>query len=191
MSESTPTLLALHGHGESTASATLWAQPMAPPRWQVVALQAPGGRSEPNSWFDTGPRGVDAADLERSVRAVEASALRHSALGPVALVGFSQGAAMALACGDLTGVEAVVAVCPFLPEVEGLDLSAGAPTLVLPARDDEVVPAFLGSDLAAAMSGAGRSVELRVMAGAHEVTSEAAEFVRMWLTDRIATPGQS
>ena len=184
MNRPTPTLIALHGHGEPEPATIAWAERVAPGGWKLVTVDAPGARQDPRSWFDTGPRGVQGEDLQRSIEAIRNAVGEVSGAGPVVLAGFSQGAAMALACGEIPGVVAVVGICPFLPEVEQLKLGSGPPALVVPSEGDEVTPAFLGEDLAAAMRAAGREVELHVTSGVHEVSRDSAVLAKHWLDRR-------
>lgn len=174
----TPTLVALHGHEDAEVATRRWAELMRPGGWRLEVPVATGA-----SWFDTTARGVDSESLERSRRVVTETVAQAVARsdGPVVVAGFSQGAAMALALGDLPGLVGVIGVCPFAAETDGLDLSAGPPALLLPAADDDVVPAFLGEDLAAAMSEAGRRTTAATVAGGHAVGSEAVTHARSWL----------
>ncbi|MGI9578952.1 MAG: TIGR03619 family F420-dependent LLM class oxidoreductase [Microthrixaceae bacterium] len=173
-----PTLIALHGHDDDESATRQWAERLLPTGWSLQIPLAEGA-----SWFDTTARGADPASLERSRRILSAVAQGTAARsgGPVVLAGFSQGAAMALALGDVEGVVGVVGLCPFLPESDDLDLAAGPPALLLPATDDDVVPAFLGEDAASAMGMAGREVSVSTVAGGHMVRDEAATQVRSWI----------
>lgn len=174
----TPTLVALHGHQDDETATRRWAELMLPEGWRLEVPVAAGA-----SWFDTTARGVDAESLARSQRLVAqvvAGAVAHSG-GPVVVTGFSQGAAMALALGDLPGLVGVVGVCPFLAESDDLDPSKGPPALLLPAADDEVVPAFLGEDAAVAMAAAGRRANATTVGGRHAVGAQAVTYARTWL----------
>ena len=183
-SRGVPTIIALHGHGDEPESARVWAAAVAAEGWRVETPAAPRDDSGDRSWFDTGPRGVVTATFERS-RDELASVAAHAAVrGPVAVAGFSQGAALALGVGDLPGVAAVVAFCGFLPELDDLDPAAGPPALVLPSAGDEVVPAFLGEDAAAAMVAAGRTVTVETLPGEHVVSAVAARRASAWLREQ-------
>jgi probable F420-dependent oxidoreductase len=54
---------------------------------------------------------------------------------------------------------------------------------VLSAADDEVVPAFLGEDVASLLSQQGRSVTSAVLPGGHTVTPEMAGRARAWMDE--------
>ncbi|GEM_PF-61476 len=195
MSERIPrpgVVVALSGHGDEPVSAERWARRVAPPGWDVVVPEAPTDPDGTRSWFPTGPRGADPVSLERSVGQVAERVLRLQADGrPVAVVGFSQGGALAM-CVGLLGCrpDAVVSICGFLPDVdddsfvERLDRGPDAPPLlVLAGSDDEVTPAFLSEDAAAILGGGGRRVTVSVEPGGHEVSDVAAQRTRSFITD--------
>ena len=119
---------------------------------------------------------------------------------PVAVAGFSQGGAVALALGA-SGVQAdaVVSICGFLPDVDEDDWAEALhraprsgprhpPTLVVSGAEDEVVPAFLGEDAAAVLGQAGRDVTSVVLPGGHAVSPVMAERTLAWLVEALA-PG--
>ena len=127
------------------------------------------------SWFSTGPRGVDAAELAASVSRVRDVALRVRASGrPVVVAGFSQGGALALELASrVDDVDGVVSICGFLPECEDAEplrsFPGHAPVLVIGGEQDDHVPAFMSSDAAAVFSAKGRPVELDLVETGHEV----------------------
>ncbi len=183
-------LVVLHGHGDEPATAREWGRRVAPAGWEVAAPGAGRDDDGVRSWFSTGPRGADPAALEDAARKVAELVERFRSTGrPVAVVGFSQGGAVALSLG-LVGCrpDAVASICGFLPDVDDdryLDrLGAGPddpPLLLVAGSDDEVVPAFLSTDAAAVLAGDGRQVTSVVEPGGHEVTAVAADRVRAWI----------
>ena len=182
-------LLALHGHGDDPASARAWGRQLAPNGWEVVAPGAPAGDDGVRSWFDTGPRGADAAQVRASVQKVGDLVDRLRDGGSrVVVAGFSQGGALAMALAAF-GIEpdAVVSICGFYPELDAHPTAPepgdapAAPVLVVNAEGDEVVPAFLGADAAAVLSGDGRPVSVEVVAGDHRVGPAALDAARAWL----------
>lgn len=201
--------MALHGHGDEPGSAREWARGIAPAGWEVLAPGAARDRDGVRSWFATGPRGVPASELAAAVRRVADLVDRVRGSGrPVAVAGFSQGGAVALALGP-HGVrpDAVVAMCTFLPEVDGDvgrigpggDPSLGdataardavavddrAPVLVLGTRDDDDVPPFLGEDAAAHLRAQGYAVESDVLDGGHRVSDAVQRRAAAWLADAV------
>ncbi|MCZ7628497.1 MAG: Maf family protein [Microthrixaceae bacterium] len=183
----TPTLIALHGHGDDEENTLHWARRIVPATWRLRTVSAPPGNSEPRSWFDTTPRGVDRVGFDRSLDRIREAVAEAAEHGPVAIAGFSQGAAMALGVPSLHGLVGIVGVCGFLPEVDDLDISSGPPVLLAAGDADDVTPAFLALDAAAALTAAGREATTVTMAGGHEVSECAAHHAREWL-DHRCTP---
>ena len=188
-------LVVLHGHGDEPASAREWGRRVAPAGWEVVAPGAARDDDGVRSWFPTGPRGADPVELTRAAGRVAELVERLQETGrPVAVVGFSQGGALALSLG-LAGCrpDAVASVCGFLPDVDDdtfLDrVGTGPdapPTLLVAGDADEHVPAFLSTDAAAVLSAGGRTVTSVVEPGGHEVTAAAADRVRSWVAEQLA-----
>ena len=194
-------LVALHGHGDDPGSARRWGRRIAPSAWEVVAPGAPRDPDGTRRWFPTGPRGADGDALRRSADRIGRLVSELRADGrPVVVVGFSQGGAMALALAT-SGVQpdAVVSICGFLADVDDDDwidqLTAvpgsgphRPPTLVLSGSQDDAVPAFLGQDAAAVLTGHDRAVTSVVVDGGHEVTAEMSDRARAWI-DRVLVRG--
>lgn len=188
----TGALIVLHGHGDDPASAREWGHRLAPAGWTVVAPAAQSGADGVRSWFRSGTRGVDPGELAEAARRVGDVVEDLRAGGrPVAVVGFSQGGALALALG-LAGArpDAVVSVCGFLPEVDDPDFASrlglgpdDPRVLVVGTDDDEIVPSFMSVDAAAVLAAGGRSVTTAIVPGGHEVGPDVALRVREWLTE--------
>lgn len=187
----TGVLVALHGHGDDPAAARAWARQLAPAGWEIVAPGAPRDADGVRSWFSTGPRGASSDELAASVARVRDLAVRVRAGGrPVVVAGFSQGGAVALAvAAGVAEVDAVVAVCAFLAEVDGdpTPHTGAAPLLLIGGEQDDHVPAFMSSDAAAAMSAQGHAVELDLLEQGHEVGAPAVQAVRSWLSRTLAS----
>lgn len=184
----------LHGHASSPDEVEPDVRSLDPEgRFLAATPQAPiqlatGG----GSWFEHGARGVDATSLDAALAWLTSLAtglLADLGVGSERLVlaGFSQGAAMAAALasrwpGRLGGL---LLQAPFLPE--GLDVevdpSAILPTTVLIQHGalDEVVPLYLGEDLASALRTAGSRVTFESGPHGHLRTPEMLEGARRWL----------
>ncbi len=183
----TGVLVALHGHGDDPSSARSWGRQVAPAGWEIVAPGAPESDGE-RSWFASGARGADEAELTTAVRKVHDLVVRIRSGGrPVVVAGFSQGAAVALEVAARHGddVDGVVAMCGFLPECAGADelrhYSVGAPLLVVGGERDDRVPAFMSSDAAAVFAATGRQVELELVGAGHEVDHTMVAVARDWI----------
>jgi probable F420-dependent oxidoreductase len=188
-------LVALHGHGDEPGSAREWGRGIAPPGWEVVAPGAPRSGKGPRSWFDSGPRGVAAADMLAAVRRVGDVVERVREGGrPVVVAGFSQGGAVALAlAAHGSEVDAVVALCAFLPEFDDPLPAPGAghrppPVMVVGGASDDEVPAFMGEDAAAHLRSEGLPVTSTTVAGGHEVSTAVKAVVSRWIVDAV-NPG--
>lgn len=180
-----PALVVLHGHDDDAESVARIAGSLGGPWRAVRTPEAPHDRTGARSWFDSGPRGADSLTIVRSRAAIRREIAACGA-GPVVVVGFSQGAAMALSLVSADGADAVVAFCAFLPTWDEMDLGDGPPALLVSSEDDDVIPAFLAQDAAAAMVGAGREVTVEVLPGHHEVTGAAMQRAAAWLSKQWA-----
>ncbi|MFN8051198.1 MAG: hypothetical protein U0Q22_07185 [Acidimicrobiales bacterium] len=203
MTHDSPALLVyLHGHGSTPHQvAAVFCEP-ADDGWVRCCPAAAVPAGDGWSWFEEGPMGIVGASLDRAVAAIVAvvEATRDE-LGigrdRVVVGGFSQGAALALAVaaalprddegGTLGGL---LLEAGFVPEVFGTDFPltavAAGSVLVQHPVDDEVVPAFMGKDLAeslGAVPGVGE-VELDLVAGGHVVSPDMLATASRWLRDR-------
>lgn len=181
----TPTLIAIHGHGDTPESALQWGRELVPRTWKVIAPEGPKDAQGDRSWFSTGPRGVDSRSLDSSI-AVIARTVDESP-GPVAVAGFSQGAALALHLTGRVQVAATVAFSGFLTDVEIPEAgsSAQAPILVVSSDGDEVIPGFLSSDAAATLRALGWSADHRSVPGGHRVGTSALALASDWLGEHL------
>ncbi|MFG1480653.1 alpha/beta fold hydrolase [Xanthobacter sp. V4C-4] len=139
----------LHGEGADGRSIIDQALNWAPalPKADFLAAEAPwpapgGGRS----WFDAdparGPASIMAAASALNTFLDAALAARRLPDSHLALVGFSQGATLAL-CAALRRSRPVAAVVGFagaLPEAEPERVAPAVPVLLIHGEDDPVVP---------------------------------------------------
>lgn len=184
-------LIALHGYGDQPSTALSWGRRIAPPDWDVIAPCAPRDRSGQNSWFSTGPRGVDPREIGDSMDRIEGLLTEARVRGSrVVLAGFSQGAALALAMAwSGTVAERVVAICGFFPEVDGQphlsDDTEPSPLLIVGTDGDSEVPAFLGQDAAAMFEHAGHPVTHVTVQGRHHVDGSIAGIAANFVADLV------
>lgn len=191
-------VVALHGHGESAASARQWAFGLLPGTSEIHTVQAETNSEGIRSWFETGPYGVVANDLADSVQRVRDTVAELNANGQeVILAGFSQGGAVAMSAVYL-GIDCVAAMafCSFFPEVDwgqvraqlGQDDSGEAiasaksvPLLVLGRTEDPDVPSFFSEDAHNFLHSSGYSSSLVMLSGGHEVSEVVRSAARTWL----------
>jgi phospholipase/carboxylesterase len=192
-----PVVIALHGYASRPESMTaLWdAVPGA--RFVMAAPQAPylvaGGRRAAFSWTPAGPgvtpeeegRGWTAAEGRVAAAAREA-ARRHGA-GKVFLMGFSQGAGLALSVAVRNPALAAGVLCfgGRFP-AERLDRAAaeragGLRVLVAHGTRDAVVPPAEGERMWSALKGRGCDATLLWFDGGHEITGEAWRAALEWM----------
>lgn len=185
-------LVALHGHGDHPATALNWGRRVAPVGWDVVPVDAGLGDDGTRSWFPFGARGVDGQGLTASMDKVEnvVSAARTRA-DRVAIAGFSQGGAVALAMAWRgTAADRVVSMCGYFPETDQvIPQGSGAipDVLILGTENDSEVPSFMTLDAASMFESAGFTTTSHVLAGHHHVDADIAMTAAAFL----AGPGRS
>jgi len=181
-------LVVLHGHDSSPGDAADLARRIDPGgRFAHIAPEAPyesagGGRE----WFsDT------AGTLAHTQGALGSLFAELATTSPLVVVGYSQGAAAALATLTSPGaprVSAVACVSGYLGEEPGLDHElgrlVGTAVLVQHGRHDEVVPDFLAHDLVNALEAAGVTVTAQWFEMGHERTVERLAALTEWLAQQ-------
>lgn len=187
-------LVYLHGHGSSPELVHPWFRQHHDDGWLRVCPAAQVPVDDGASWYGSGPRGVDRAQLDESVARV--CATTEAAMDEVGATwsdvvvgGFSQGASVALAVAIHLGRErapgGLLLQAGFLPELwdDELDLSlvGAAEVLIQHGRDDEVVPPFLAEDLAGPLRAAGSVVTVELLPGGHTLSPAMLDGARAWL----------
>lgn len=166
---------------------------------QVHSLAAPdphpaGGGAR--QWYplDLGrPGWPDCPDAARLAlrRRLEAE-LAQAGAGPVVVLGFSQGGAMALEAALALPVAAIIS-CSGYPHAGGLrppDTKHAAPSvLLLHGRHDPVVPAAALGQLQQDLQAAGVPVEALLFPGEHTIPAEAVDAMASFLGRINATVG--
>jgi predicted esterase len=196
-------LIVLHGYEDQPGRGPVLAD--GDPRWQVLEPRGPVELPGGPAWFASDDDGPIEAQLETSVRVVQAL-VADAADRPV-LGGFSQGGAIALAAALATAAALEVEDPPaetgtpapaglfcvngWLPHSTRLDLdagrlvSAGTRVLVVASIDDQVVAVQQGRSAARWLERAGVDVSLVELDGDHRVGPDALAAVRSWL-DKLA-----
>lgn len=191
------TLVLLHGYGADEHDLLPIAHELDP-RLRAVSLQAPvslGGRMR--AWFNLaeGPRGIsfDADEaregLKGAIEAVETVA--RGSPKPI-LLGFSQGAAMALGVAlarpDLPA--AVLSFSGVPPVLEPRDLGPveklnGFPVFAAHGEHDPLLPIELGRTVKQELDRLGLSVEWHEYPMGHMVVPEEIDDARTWLARHL------
>ncbi len=205
-SPSPPLLVLLHGIGADEDD-LLPLVPLLDPRFLVISARAPHPEPPGHRWYaidwTTSPPRADAAELVASrdllARFAEEAIAEHGADPTrVFLLGFSQGAIMALALllarPDL--VRGVVAHSGRLARIAGGDATAEnlarAEVLLLHGEEDPVIPATEGRKAYQVLaSRMGPRVAFVGFPGlGHGISQESTGAAARWLTARIDTaPG--
>ena len=142
-----------------------------------------------HAWFEVDAPGSVAAAATRAGRGPDLARRgpRHRP-ATVAVVGYSQGVAAALATlatGIGPAVGRLVAISGFVVDQEGVDYDwtrlQGCRVLIQHGERDDVVPAFFSSDLAALLTDAGADVALQSFPIGHERSEASTQAAREWL----------
>lgn len=192
-------ILVLHGVGGNAGSVAPLAKrlSLALPWADIIAPNAPWpfrGTGPGHEWFST--EGVTEnnrpARIVRALPSLEAiadDALEDAGLGRdrLGVVGFSQGAMMALALAvGLNPPATVVAIAGRLAAPIGEPVARRPNILLLHGDADPVVPVRCSKQAAAALRGAGFPVTLDVRLGlAHTIASEQAEIAAAHLGESL------
>ena len=187
-------LVLLHGHGDDPAALADRRDELDPAhRWTVAVPRGPVDLDDGGpAWFADG--GVaDAERLRTTLDGALTSAAEATGLATAEAVvlGWSQGAAAALALVAADGwprVAGVAAVAGWIPHLDGVAWAPdpGAVVLGVHGTDDEVVALPAGRSAARLLSRAGAAVTWREHDAGHELTSAMLADVAWWLDELAA-----
>ena len=107
---------------------------------------------------------------------------------PVVVLGFSQGAAMALEAAMARPCAAVIACSGYPHPGWSLDGSVSVPLLVLHGQDDPVVPVAAAEAIATMVRSTGGRVDCHVLSGGHTISPEALHHMARFLQDLGLSP---
>lgn len=183
-------LIVLHGHGGSSSAAAELARAIDPTgaRHHLVPDAPWLLDADSRSWFEAP---ADHATAGRVVAMLVRGLVEDGGMDPrdIAVVGWSQGGAAALAGLAVTGapkVGALVLCSAFLADGSleyDFDALDGVPVLIQHGRDDDVVPVWFADDLATLLRSSGVEVTDQRFAVGHERGPDADADVAAWLTD--------
>jgi predicted esterase len=163
------------------------------PRGPHAAPGAPGF-----SWYDmSAPPSADtfAEVLDALDETLDAACAEYGFPRAEAIVGgFSQGAGLALALalrpGESSHPAGALAMSPFLPGLEGLEIDdaavASIPVLVQHGTHDQMIPVKQSRTLARALRSVGVPTVFREYPMEHQVALESLQDARAWLAQVIA-----
>jgi len=189
-------LVYLHGYDDDVDTWDDPATAIAPDGATVVKLPGPlvltsGSRA----WFETDERtGPDAEQIRVACAAVDDALDAIEGRGvdraDIALVGFSQGAAVALIWARTTArpsIGALAAIAGWFPDAEGFDPFASSSfaatrTLVAYGEDDDAVPALLSRSAAKLLDRDGVDVTVVELETGHD-PRPFVPSVRSWLAE--------
>ena len=156
------------------------------------------------AWYDIKGMAIadkqDEAGMRASIAEVDALIAREAERGVaserVLLAGFSQGGAIALACGTrcpsrLAGLIALSTYLPLAEKTAAERSAANAATPIFMAHGsaDPVVPQALGVASRDALAALGYAVEWHSYPMAHQVCGEEIADLRRWLGARLVATG--
>lgn len=201
-----PTVVALHGWGAS-AHDLLGLAPLIH-RGQALVLcpqgtvEVPiGGATTGYGWFPLRPGAPPTpeelrAALERLEEFFDQALARYPAdRERLALLGFSQGGAMAYALGlgrprEVAGIAALSTWFP--PELASAlpreEAHQGLPVLILHGTEDPLVPVERARESREALRALGVNITYRELPMAHEIRPEALRVLLDWLEKRVFDP---
>ncbi len=181
-------LVLLHGWGADADDLLDLGELLVSPQTSVVALRAP----EPHpygsgrQWYDLQPIDWDALPAARSSLKARLLALAESVpLERTVLLGFSQGAAMALDVGTALPL-AGIAACSGYPHQGWQAPPACPPVLLTHGRQDPVVPFMASEELLQQLQASGQSAQLLAFDGGHGIDESLFPELKRFITERIA-----
>lgn len=194
-------LVLLHGYGDDADGFAWLADELSTPGRRVLVPQAPlpspdGGRAwwffDPAdrpawAWPDPVPSGYTRHRLVEDARSAVLTLLRKHTTGPAAVVGFSQGAMLALdvAVTPGSGVTKVAALSGVMIADTMPNVRAGAKPDVLVAHgtDDDQLPFAAGEGTRDVLLEHGFDVEWVPFVGGHEIPAAVVIALRRFLAD--------
>ena len=196
-----PTLVLLHGRGDSAAGIAPLAYEFERDDLLVLSVQAPlelgGVMAGGYEWYRLRqPRHLDEATLRVSLAALAEFLDTVEAAYPVdpervVLLGFSQGAVMSLGAQALRpdGVAGVIALSGYFPiEVEAdAGNLVGHPAFVAHGTHDDIIPVDAGRRTRDLLERHGVDLTYREYPMAHQVSAAEMADVRAWL-NRLLGP---
>jgi phospholipase/carboxylesterase len=190
-----PCLLLLHGRGADEEDLLALA-PLLPARLFVVAARAP--QPAPGSfgyaWYQMLGAGTPEPvsvlqSIDRLRRFVQGLPEAYPVdPGSLFVLGFSQGAAMALAlaCDQAQGVAGTLALSGHWPPGARAEAASGRPFFVAHGTADPVLPLALGRTVRATLESAGAHLTYHEYPMGHQIVEQEMGDIGAWLEERLA-----
>lgn len=182
--QSTQRLVLLHGWGADADDLLELGALLVGPRVSVVSLRAPLAHPAGvgRQWYDLQQSGWPQLPEARSALRSRLLALDTSVgLQQTVVLGFSQGAAMALDVATTLPVAGVIA-CSGYPHPNWQTEELSLPVLLSHGEQDPVVPHGASLELEQRLKAAGAAVELLSFAGGHSIDPDLFAPMRLFLT---------
>lgn len=180
-------LVLLHGWGADADDLLDLGELLVSPQTSVVALRAP----EPHpygtgrQWYGLQPIDWDALPAARSSLQARLLALGESVpLERTVLLGFSQGAAMALDVGTTLPL-AGIAACSGYPHQGWEPPSPCPPVLLTHGRQDPVVPFLASEELQQQLQASGQTARLLPFEGGHGIDESVLPELKGFIAEQI------
>ncbi|UPM49137.1 dienelactone hydrolase family protein [Synechococcus sp. A10-1-5-1] len=180
-------LVLLHGWGADADDLLDLGELLVSPQTSVVALRAP----EPHpygtgrQWYGLQPIDWDALPAARSSLQARLLALGESVpLERTVLLGFSQGAAMALDVGTTLPL-AGIAACSGYPHQGWEPPSCCPPVLLTHGRQDPVVPFLASEELQQQLQASGQTARLLPFEGGHGIDESVLPELKGFIAEQI------
>ncbi len=180
-------LVLLHGWGADADDLLDLGELLVSPKTSVVALRAP----EPHpygtgrQWYGLQPIDWDALPGARSSLQARLLALGESVpLERTVLLGFSQGAAMALDVGTTLPL-AGIAACSGYPHQGWEPPSPCPPVLLTHGRQDPVVPFLASEELQQQLQASGQTARLLPFEGGHGIDESVLPELKGFIAEQI------
>lgn len=180
-------LVLLHGWGADADDLLDLGELLVSPQTSVVALRAP----EPHpygtgrQWYGLQPIDWDALPAARSSLQARLLALGESVpLERTVLLGFSQGAAMALDVGTTLPL-AGIAACSGYPHQGWEPPSCCPPVLLTHGRQDPVVPFLASEELQQQLQASGQTARLLPFEGGHGIDESVLSELKGFIAEQI------
>jgi phospholipase/carboxylesterase len=186
-------LVLLHGWGADADDLLDLGQELSGPGTALVALRAPDPHpyGVGRQWYDLQqPQWPDLPTARRALRGRLEDLGREVPLKRTVVLGFSQGAAMALDVASALPIAGLIA-CSGYPHPDWTPQPPLPPVLLTHGRQDPVVPYAASEEVRRRLEAAGGRAELLGFSGGHAIDPALFPALRAFLQRQWESPGGS